>query len=123
MFSLLGGSLCAASKRVACLLLILLPGGIEAAAPPRPVAVWTKHEKSAIVGRRWDVPLGYAPDLKRFVVLGGRVNFADARKARSYDVLSLNPGGEWDNELPAGVGWGKKTGPFVVPALMAPALS
>src|SRR5205823_3014538 len=51
-----------------------------------------------------------------FLVLGGRVSFADARKPRSYDVLSLTADGEWDNDLPTGADWGKKAGPFAVPA-------
>src|SRR5262249_4256574 len=82
----------------------------------QPANIWTKHDKAAVVGRRWDVPLGYAPGMKRFLVLGGRVSYADARKERSYDVLSLGADHAWRNELPFDIKWGKEQGPFVVPA-------
>jgi hypothetical protein len=54
--------------------------------------LWTKLDKATIVGRRWDVPLGYAPSLKQFIILGGRSSYADYRKLPSYDVLTLHPG-------------------------------
>src|ERR1022692_957164 len=77
---------------------------------------WMKLDKAAMVGRRWDVPLGYAPELKRFIVLGGRSSFADYKKPRSYDVLTLTPDKEWQNEIPAGKDWGPKIGPASAPA-------
>jgi hypothetical protein len=87
-----------------------LVGGAEA-------NTWTKLEKATIVGRRWDVPLGYAPDLKRFVVLGGRSAYADYRKPRSYDVLTLDPATQtWLNEFPPMKEWGPKSGPAAAPA-------
>src|SRR5262249_28321866 len=43
-----------------------------------------------VVGRRWDVPLGYDPDSKRFLVLGGRTTWADYKQPRSHDVLALD---------------------------------
>src|SRR5262249_37144292 len=46
---------------------------------------WVKLDKATVVGKRWDVPLGFAPDLKRFAVLGGRTTWADYKKPRSYD--------------------------------------
>lgn len=96
--------------------LALLPATLLLSAADTTAAnTWTKHEKAVIAGRRWDVPVGYSPELKRFLVLGGRVTFADARKPRSYDVLSLDTSGEWHNELPAGAEWGKKTGTFAAP--------
>src|SRR5262249_32961278 len=55
------------------------------------VNAWTKLPRAAVVGRRWDVPLGYAPGLNRFIILGGRSTYADYRKPRSYDVLTLRP--------------------------------
>jgi len=76
---------------------------------------WTKLDKAAIVGRRWDVPLGYTPELKRFIVLGGRSTFADYRKPRSYDVLTLTPDKEWQNVYPNAQDWGPKVGPCSAP--------
>ena len=80
---------------------------------------WVKIDGGAIEGRRWDVPLGYSPELKRFLVLGGRVTWADTKKPRHYDVLSITPAkdAKWRNELPEfGAKWGDETGPIAVPA-------
>src|SRR5262245_22635684 len=76
---------------------------------------WTKLDKATIVGKRWDVPLGYDPIAKRFIILGGRSSYADYRKPRSYDVLSLQ-GGAWHNEMPAGKDWGPASGAVTAPA-------
>jgi hypothetical protein len=78
---------------------------------------WTKLDKAVIAGKRWDVPLGFAPDLKRFIVLGGRSTLADYRKPRSYDVLTLHPQDRtWENDFPPGKDWGPKVGPTTAPA-------
>ncbi|HZZ78338.1 MAG TPA: kelch repeat-containing protein [Gemmataceae bacterium] len=78
---------------------------------------WTKLDKAVIDGRRWDVPIGYAPDLKRFLVLGGRITYADAKKPRSYDQLALDRNeGRWENWFPQGKDWGPKFGPCQPPA-------
>ncbi|HEV3440799.1 MAG TPA: hypothetical protein VG122_25825, partial [Gemmata sp.] len=88
-------------------LLTLLSSRLDAAEPN----TWVKLEDAKIVGRRWDVPVGYSPELKTFMVLGGRYTQADAKKARSYDVLSLDPTGKWRNEFPAdGKDWGTEFG-------------
>lgn len=77
---------------------------------------WMKLDKATFVGRRWDVPLGYAPELKRFIVLGGRSAYADYRKPRSYDVLTLDPKDRaWENELPPAKDWGPKVGACLAP--------
>src|SRR5437764_14588720 len=76
---------------------------------------WVEVDGGAIEGRRWDVPLGYSPDLKQFLVLGGRSNFADYKKPRSYDVLSFDPSGKWRNVMPAGKDWGPEFGPVSAP--------
>jgi len=87
-----------------------------ASAPADSPNIWKKLEKAEIVGRRWDVPLGYAPSLKRFIVLGGRSAFADYRKPRSYDVLSLrHDEGVWENDFPPGKDWGPKSGACMAP--------
>src|SRR5438270_10620554 len=79
--------------------------------------VWVKLDGAALVGRRWDVPLGYAPQLKRFIILGGRSTYADYRKPRSYDVLTLHPhDSTWENDLPPGKDWGPKVGACTAPA-------
>ena len=36
------------------------------------------------------MPLGYSPESKRFIVLGGRTAFGQYRQPRSYDVLTLD---------------------------------
>src|SRR5437764_10854746 len=93
----------------ACITLIaLLP---SAGDPVPPANTWVRLEKGGIEGRRWDVPLSYAPGPNRFLVLGGRSTFADYRKPRSYDVLALDrAAGQWENAFPAGKDWGPKFG-------------
>jgi hypothetical protein len=72
---------------------------------------WTRLDKADIEGRRWDVPVGYSPELKRFLVLGGRISFADAKKPRSFDQLALElKEGRWENWFPRGKDWGPKFG-------------
>ncbi|HKB35385.1 MAG TPA: hypothetical protein VKD72_02960 [Gemmataceae bacterium] len=66
-------------------------------------------EKTEVVGRRWDVPLGYDPDSKRFLVLGGRTTWADYKQPRSHDVLALDESeGRWENVFPSGKDWGPR---------------
>ena len=78
---------------------------------------WVKLDKAVVAGRRWDVPVGYAPELRRFIILGGRSSFADYRKPRSFDVLTLQPeSNEWENDYPAGKNWGPRVGPCQAPA-------
>lgn len=80
---------------------------------------WVKVEGGAIEGRRWDVPLAYSPDLKRFLVLGGRTDSARYKQDRPYDVLSISAekGAKWRNELPDfGAKWGSEFGPVKAPA-------
>ena len=82
-----------------------------AAAEPSP-NTWVKLDKADVEGRRHDVPLGYSPDLKRFLVLGGRTSFDDYKKPRSYDELALDTKeGQWENWFPAGKDWGPQFGP------------
>src|SRR5690349_14431468 len=97
-------------RALSAVALLLLAFQIRGAEPN----TWVKVEGGAIEGRRWDVPLGYSPELKRFVVPGGRVVYSDAKKPRPYDVLSIAPAAnaKWRNELPAfGAKWGGETGP------------
>jgi hypothetical protein len=69
-----------------------------------PVNTWKKTD-AVIEGRRWDVPLGYDPVSKRFVVLGGRTDQGNYKKPRPYDVLAFDPAGKWLDELPAKWDW------------------
>ncbi len=84
------------------------------AAPPN---TWTKLDAATVVGRRWDVPLGYDPVAGQFAILGGRSSYADYRKPRSYDVLNLDPkSSEWENSFPPGKDWGPKVGAATAPS-------
>jgi hypothetical protein len=77
---------------------------------------WFKIENGVIEGNRWDVPLGWWPEGKRFVVLGGRSSFADYKKPRSYDVLALDDvEGAFENLFPKGKKWGPRVGPCEAP--------
>jgi Galactose oxidase, central domain len=93
---------------------LVAASGLPAAGQPR-ANDWVRAEAAAIGGKRWDVPLGYAPDAKRFLVLGGRSTFADYKKPRSYDVLALDRAKGWRNEFPAGGDWGPEFGPATAP--------
>jgi hypothetical protein len=88
------------------------------AAEPAPEAnTWVKLDRAVIEGRRWDVPLGYDPARGRFLVLGGRSAWADYKKSRSYDVLTLDQKeGRWENTFPSGKDWGPRFGPCEAPA-------
>jgi hypothetical protein len=80
------------------------------AAPP--AHDWTRLERGDIPGQRWDVPLGYAPGLNRFLVLGGRTSWGEYRKGpRPYDQLAFDPTeGRWENWFPMGKDWGPRFG-------------
>ncbi len=93
---------------------LLVPAPLFAAEPN----AWVKVDGGAIDGRRWDVPLAYAPDLKRFLVLGGRTDSGNYKKERPYDVLSITPekSAKWRNELPDfGEKWGPEFGAVKAP--------
>ncbi|HKI38617.1 MAG TPA: kelch repeat-containing protein [Gemmataceae bacterium] len=95
----------------------LLLLSVSAGAEP-PANDWTRLEQGDIPGRRWDVPLGYAPGLNRFLVLGGRTSWDEYRKGpRPYDQLALDATeGRWENWLPRGKDWGPRFGPCKAPA-------
>ncbi len=88
-------------------LALLLVGGNDAT-----TNTWTKLDKAVLIGRRWDVPLSYAPKLKQFIILGGRTAYGEYRKQpRSYDVLHLDEKeGQWENAIPPGKDWGPRFG-------------
>lgn len=101
---------------VTAALIASIAGTVSAAEPPLPVNTWRKLEQAGIEGRRWDVPVGYAPQLKRFMVLGGRTSFGDYKKPRSFDQLALDRAeGRWENWFPSGRAWGPKFGPCQAP--------
>jgi hypothetical protein len=92
-------------------------GAAEPAAATAARNTWVKLEKATLTGQRWDVPLGYAPDLQRFLVLGGRTSWAEYKKPRPYDELALDlREGQWENWFPPGKDWGPRFGPGRAPA-------
>jgi hypothetical protein len=78
---------------------------------------WVRLLQGDIPGQRWDVPLGYAPGLKRFFVLGGRTSWGEYRKGpRPFDQLALDlEAGRWENWFPRGKEWGPRFGPCQAP--------
>jgi hypothetical protein len=89
------------------------------AEPPEPAPnTWVRLEKADIPGQRWDVPLGYTPGLKRFLVLGGRTSWGEYRKGiRPYDQLALDrEEGRWENWFPRDKEWGPRFGPARAPS-------
>lgn len=77
---------------------------------------WTRLEQATIGGERWDIPVGYSPDKKRFLVLGGRTSWAKYKQPRPYDVLSLDLSARrWNNDFPMGKDWGPITGDATAP--------
>jgi len=78
---------------------------------------WHKLSGGAVLGQRTDIPLGYSPALKQFLILGGRTHFGEYRKPRSYDTLLLNQTSEsWENVFPNGKSWGPIVGNCTAPA-------
>ncbi len=83
----------------------------------QPASPWVLAGKATVAGQRWDIPLGYDPGQKRFVILGGRTSFAEYRKPRPYDVLLFDSAmGQWENAFPLGKDWGPRFGPSRAPA-------
>ena len=94
---------------------VLLAALLATAAEPSPNTC-AKLDKATIEGRRHDVPLGYSPDLKRFLVLGGRTGFDEYKKPRSYDELALDAKeGKWENWFPPSTDWGPRFGACQAP--------
>ena len=92
---------------------LLFAASVHAAEPN----VWRQLDTAIVEGRRYETPLGYAPELKRFLILGGRTSWAEYKKPRSYDVLALDrTENKWENHYPAGKDWGPKYGLAAAPA-------
>jgi hypothetical protein len=104
-------------KRYPLPLAVLLLVCVSARAEPS-ANTWTRLEQGDIPGQRWDVPLGYAPELGRFLVLGGRTSWGEYRKEpRPYDQLALDgKEGRWENWFPRGKDWGPRFGPCKAPS-------
>ena len=78
---------------------------------------WARLEQATINGERWDIPIGYSPLSKRFIVLGGRTSWGKYKLPRPYDVLSLDvKEGKWANDFPEGKDWGPGFGDCTAPA-------
>lgn len=105
------------ARNLAALFPFLVLAHVASAAEPTAPNLWARLDKAAIESRRRDVPLGYSPDLKRFLVLGGRTSYGEYKKPRLYDVLALDRDpGQWENAYPQGKDWGPKFGPCLAPA-------
>src|SRR5262245_1127170 len=103
-------------KKVLLCCLLLGPAVAAQRPDPVPINTWVKLDRAALGSQRWDVPLGWSPELKRFIILGGRTSWAEYKKPRPYDVLTLNPKNrEWENSYPQGKEWGPQTGPCRAP--------
>ena len=105
-----------------CVVLLILAATValppaRGAEPALPANTWQRLDDAVITGQRYDIPLGYVPALKQFLVLGGRTNYGEYRKPRPYDVLTLKrAAGTWENAFPAGQSWGPAVGPCQAPA-------
>jgi hypothetical protein len=98
-------------------LTIALLVSVSGAEPPREPNTWQKLDTAAVTGRRYETPLAYAPELKRFLILGGRTSWAEYKTPRSFDVLALDfAENRWENWFPDGKQWGPKYGPCTAPA-------
>ncbi len=70
----------------------------------------------AVVGQRGNAQVVWASALKRFMLLGGDVGWANYPKPHPYDVLALEASaGSWENWIPGGKEWGPKTGDCKAP--------
>lgn len=70
---------------------------------------WAKLDK-ADLGRS-DAAFLYEPQLERFLVLGGSVNWREYPKPHPFDELALDlESGHWENWLPRGQPWGPRFG-------------
>jgi len=78
-----------------------------------PANAWVHLEKADVSGR-YDVPLVYDPELKRFLILGGQP-FVTTELPYADGALDLG-GGQWENRFPAGKSWGPQFGPCKPPA-------
>jgi hypothetical protein len=107
-----------ADWRHAILAVVWLPTCAFASSVEAVANCWVRLEHADIPGQRWDVPVGYAPALKRFLVLGGRTSWGEYRKGpRPYDQLALDlKSGRWENWLPRGKEWGPASGLCRAPA-------
>lgn len=94
---------------------VIALAGEAPSAEPAPNS-WERLPQAEIVGRRWDIPLGFDPVGSRFLVLGGRSTWADYKQPRSYDVLALDESeGRWANAFPEGKSWGSAFGACTAP--------
>jgi hypothetical protein len=74
---------------VAFLLAVAVGPSASPAAEP-PANTWTRAD-AVIDGRRWEVPVGYDPAAKRFLVLGGRSTLAESPPSCTISGSSRTP--------------------------------
>ena len=102
-------------RTLACVLLLLCITSSHAQ-----TNTWQLLDAAKIEGRRSETPLGYSPHLKKFLVLGGRTNYGEYKKPRSFDQLALDPNanektGQWENWFPLMADWGPQFGACTAP--------
>lgn len=105
------------ARVIGILFVVLVPAAsVNSAEPTLITNQWTKLNRGKIDGMRFDIPLVYAPSLRRFMVLGGRTHSAEYVKPRAWDELALDVSEEkWENWFPRGKSWGPRFGPCSVP--------
>jgi hypothetical protein len=109
--------------RACCLFFVTyihLGDGAFVAADDVPTAtanIWMKLGRARMTGQRTDIPIGYSPIQKQFLVLGGRTHSNEYRKPHPYDILALDLKQEnWENYFPVGKDWGPRVGDCRAPA-------
>jgi hypothetical protein len=102
------------SAPLPALLLLVTPAAVHA----QDANIWHKVDSAVIHGRRYETPLVYAADMKKFLVVGGRTSYADYRKVpRTFDEAALDLAkGQWENLFPDGKDWGPRFGECKAPA-------
>ncbi len=89
---------------------------VLSACSAEPPNEWHRLEQATITGERWDIPIGYSPEMERFLVLGGRTSWGKYKQPRPFDVLALDQqAAKWSNEFPAGKEWGPQFGDCTAP--------
>jgi hypothetical protein len=75
---------------------------------------WVKLDKADV--KRIDAPLVYDGELRRFMILGGSVNWTEYPKPHPFDELALDASsGQWENWIPQDKDWGPRFGDCKAP--------
>lgn len=96
--------------------LVIVSCGLAVPLSAQEPNTWIEFPQAKIEGRRYETPLGYSPELKTFLVLGGRSSWADYKKPRSFDQLAFDEKrSDWENWFPNGAEWGPQFGACTAP--------